>query len=251
MKHCLKLIIIVCAVFVIQNSRAQERTITLTNNFDKIIVSPHIEAIFIHGTKPSIEVQSMTVSVEKLQYEIINNTLQVYLEGAKTVTESEKIENNGWKQKIPIYKNTVAKVKITYTSVDKFSLRGEEKITFVSPLDQEKCTLRIYGESEVLIKEAKLDNLRVAIYGESNLIIESGEIAKQRITAYGSSKMRSLSVDSKEAKITAYGEGTYQFNVSDRLKVTSYGEANVLYKGNPDVKKGIVIGESTIRRVNE
>ena len=63
--------------------------------------------------------------------------------------------------------------------------------------------------------------------------------------------MRSLGVESNEAKITAYGEGTYQFNVSDRLKVTSYGEANILYKGNPNLKKGIVIGESTIRRVGE
>lgn len=251
MKHCLKLIILVCTVFVIQNSRAQEKTIALTNNFDKIIVSPHIEAIFIQGTKPSIEVQSITVDVEKLQYEIVNNTLQVYLEGAKMVTENEKIENNGWKQKIPIYKNTVAKVKITYATVDKFSIRGEEKIIFESPLDQEKCTMRIYGESEVLVKEAKLNDLRVAIYGESHLVIDSGSITNQKITAYGSSKVRTLNVATKNAKVTAYGEGTYQLNVADRLKVTSYGEANILYKGTPDVKKGIVIGESTIRRVSE
>ena len=251
MKHYLKLILLVCAVFVIQTTSAQEKTITLTNNFNKIIVSPHIEAVFVQGANPNIEVQSITVATDKLKYEIVNNTLQVYLEGAKTVTKNEKIENNGYKQKNSIYKNTVAKVKITYASVEMFSLRGEEKIIFESLLNQEKCTLRIYGESEVLIKEAKLDNLRVAIYGESNLIIESGEIVKQRITAYGSSKMRSLGVESKEAKITAYGEGTYQFNVSDRLKVTSYGEANILYKGNPDLKKGIVIGESTIRRIGK
>ena len=251
MKHCFKLIILICAVFSIQNSRAQEKTITLTNNFDKIIVSPHIEAIFIKGSKPSIEIQSIIVDENKLQYEIVNNVLQVYLEGAKTVTENEKIENNGWKQKIPIYKNTVAKVKITYASVDKFSLRGEEKITFETPLDQEKCTLRIYGESEVFIKEAKLDDLRVAIYGESHLVIDSGSITNQKITAYGSSKVRALNVATKNAKVTAYGEGTYQLNVSDRLKVTSYGEANIIYKGSPDLKKGIVIGESTIRRVSE
>lgn len=251
MKHYLKLILLVCAVFVIQSTRGQEKTITLTNNFDKIIVSPHIEAVFVQGENPNIEVQSIIVATDKLKYEIVNNTLQVYLEGAKTVTKNEKNENNGYKQKKSIYKNTVAKVKITYASVDMFSLRGEEKIIFESSLIQEKCTLRIYGESEVLIKEAKLDNLRVAIYGESNLIIESGEIAKQRITAYGSSKMRSLGVESKEAKITAYGEGTYQFNVSDRLKVTSYGESNILYKGNPELKKGIVIGESTIRRISK
>ncbi len=33
------------------------------------------------------------------------------------------------------------------------------------------------------------------------------------------------------------------------LKVTAYGEATVAYKGSPDVDKGIVIGEATIRRI--
>ena len=251
MKHFFKLSLVLLTLCTIQISVAQDNNITINENFDKIIVSPHIEATFVQGKIPTIEVLSITIPREKLQYEILNNTLQVYLEGAKTVTKNEKIHNKGYKHKIPLYKNTVVKVKITYTAVDMFSLRGEEKITFESALDQDKCTLRIYGESEVLIKEAKLDDLRVAIYGESNLIIESGSIKKQKITAYGSSKMRSLNVDSKEAKITAYGEGTYQFNVSDRLKVTSYGESNILYKGSPEVKKGIVIGESTIRRVTE
>jgi len=186
MKHFFKLTLLVLTISLTQVTLGQDKNIVLNESFDKIIVSPHIEATFVHGEKPNIEVVSMTIPREKLQYEIINNTLQVYLEGAKTVTKTKKIQNNGWKRKVPIYKNTIVQVKITYTSVDMFSLRGEEKIIFESPLDQEKCTLRIYGESEVLIKEAKLDDLRVAIYGESNLIIESGKILKQKITAYGS-----------------------------------------------------------------
>ena len=250
MKHYLKLTLVLFSIISMQTVIAQQKTINITEDYNKIIVSPHIEVVFVEGNTSSIKIQSITEPIEKLKYEVVNKTLQVYLEGAKTVTENKKVKNNGWKQKKPIYKNTVAKIKLTYSPVEIFSIRGEEKITFESPLDQEKCTLRIYGESEVLIKDAKLDDLRVAIYGESNLIIESGEITKQKITAYGSSKMRSLNVNSKEAKITAYGEGTYQFNVSQRLKVTSYGEANILYKGNPELKKGIVIGESTIRRVN-
>jgi len=249
MKQYLYLVVVV--FMLTQITSAQEKTIPLKDNFDKIIVSPHIEAVFVQGTSPKIEVESIIEPIEKFRYEIVNNTLQVYLVGAKTVTKNKKNTDNGWKKNVPIYKNTVAKVKITYTSVAMFSLRGEEKITFASKLNQNKCTLRIYGESEVLIKDAKINDLKVAIYGESNLVIESGIIGKQRITAYGSSKMRSLNVDSKEAKITAYGEGTYQFNVSDRLKITAYGEANILYKGEPDVRKGIVIGESTIRQIGK
>ena len=245
LRHIVALLIIAVTF----NSNAQEKIISLTNNFDKIIVSPHIEANFIKGSEPSISVESIIVPIEKLQFEIINGTLQVYLEGAKTYTKSKKEDKNGWKQNKPLYKNTIAKVTITYVDVTMFSVRGEEKINFNSPLKQKKCVLRIYGASEVTIKEAILDELRVAIYGSSDLMIQSGNIHKQRITAYGSSNVRTSDVESSEAKITSYGDGTFQFNVSDRLKVTSYGEANILYKGSPEIKKGIVIGESTISRI--
>lgn len=231
------------------NVTAQEKTFTLTNNFDKIIVSPHIAADFVKGEQSSIVIESMTEPMEKFQYELKNGTLQVYLEGAKTITKNEKHYENGWKMKKPIYKNTVAKVTITYTDVETFSVRGEEKIRFVSPLAQESCTLRIYGASEVVISEAQLENLNVAIYGESDLSIEKGTITKQRITAYGASNVRSANTEAKDGKITAYGDGTFQFNVSDRLKITSYGEATILYKGNPTIKKGIVIGEATISKI--
>lgn len=250
MKQHLQLAFLLVLFLTIPIATAQEKTIAITDNFDKIIVSPHIEVEFVIGAEPKIEVQEITVPIEKFNYEITDKTLQVYLEGAKTVTKHEKYKHNGWKQKVPIYKNTIAKIKVTYTNVDVFSLRGEEKITFESPLDQDKCTLRIYGESEVLVKKAKLNDLRVAIYGESHLVVDAGTITNQKITAYGSSKIRTLNVATKNAKVTAYGEGTYQLAVSDRLKVTSYGEANILYKGSPDLKKGIVIGESTIASVS-
>ena len=251
MKIPIKPIFLFLTIFSMQLVTAQEKTISITDDYNKIIVSPHIEVEFVQGTKSSVEVQEITVGIDKFKYEIIDKTLQVYLEGAKTTTKHKKYKHNGYKQKVPLYKNTVAKIKITYAAVDIFSLRGEEKITFESPLEQEGCTLRIYGESEVLIKEAKLKDLRIAIYGESHLVIDGGSITNQKITAYGSSTVRTLNVATKNAKVTAYGEGIYQLAVSDRLKVTSYGESKVLYRGAPELKKGIVIGEATIASVSE
>lgn len=251
MKNRLPFLIALLTILSLPLSQAQEKTISPTATFNKIIVSPHIEAVFVKGSSAKIEVEQINVPIEKFNFEISNKTLQVYLEGAKTVTKHKKYNHNGWKQRVPIYKNTVARVKITYVDVNVFSIRGEEKITFESPLEQAECTLRIYGESEVLVKQAKLDDLRIAIYGESHLVVDAGSITNQKITAYGSSKVRTLNVATKNAKVTAYGEGTYQLAVSDRLKVTSYGEANVLYKGAPDLKKGIVIGESTIASVSQ
>ena len=40
----------------------------------------------------------------------------------------------------------------------------------------------------------------------------------------------------------------FKFNLSKKVKVTSYGEATVLYKVAAQLKRKIVIGKSTIRK---
>lgn len=228
---------------------AQE-IINIKENFDKIIVSPHIEVKFKKGTEASILIDDINVEREKFLYEIEKGTLQVYLEGAKTYTKNKKIVQNGYDRKIPLYKNRVVQLTITYTDVSIFSLRGEEKISFLSPLVQEECKLRIYGKSEVYINEIDVDLLKVSIYGDSFLSMEKGSIYKQKITSYGASKIMAADVETIDTKITSYGDGVFQLNAKDRIKVTCYGEATVLYKGDAQLKKGIVIGESKIKKIS-
>ena len=235
-------------LFLNSNLHAQ-KTINLDSDFDKIVVSPHIEAIFKKGNEPSIEIVNINVPIEKFSYELYKGTLQVYLEGAKTYTKNKKIVIRNAERKVPLYKGRVAKVIITYTDVKIFSLRGEEKINFQTPLVQRECTLRIYGKSEVTINTVEVDRLDVSIYGDSLLNMEKGSIQKQKITAYGASTVMASDVISEETKLTVYGDGIFKFNVSEKIKVSSYGEATVLYKGDAVLKKGIVIGESTIRKV--
>lgn len=230
------------------NISAQEKSIDITSDFDKIIVSPHISVDFVQGNKASVVVNNISVPIEKFNYEIKGKTLKVYLEGAKSTTKHEKVYHDGWKQKVPIYKNNVAHVTITYVNVDTFSIRGEENIAFNSPIQQEDLTLRIYGESEVKINEVDLQDFRVTIYGASEIDIDKGTIQKQRYKAYGESIVNAENVESNDTKVTVYGDGTFHFNVNNRLKVTSYGEADVLYKGDPEVRKGIILGEAKISR---
>lgn len=170
--------------------------------------------------------------MEKFNYELENGTLQVYLEGAKTYTKNKKVIIRDQERKVPLYKNRVVKLTIVYVDVKIFSTRGAEKITFQTPLIQNDCRLSIYGKSEVTINSIKVDKLYVSIYGDSFLTMEKGTINKQKITAYGASKIIASDVISKETKITAYGDGIFQLNASERIKVTSYGEATILYTGN-------------------
>jgi len=244
----LKLSILLIILVTISSHLKAQETIKLTQNFDKVIVSPHIEVTLQKGNTPSIVIEDINVARNKFQYELNNGTLQVYLEGAKTYTKNKKITSKNYQTKVPLYKNRVVKLIITYTDVKIFSLRGEEKITFQN-LHQQECKLRIYGKSEVTINNISVNKLDISIYGDSFLKIENGTINKQKIAAYGASKVMAVSVITKETKLTAYGDGVFQLNASNKLKVTSYGEATVLYKGNAQLKKGLVIGDATINRI--
>ncbi|WP_435802512.1 head GIN domain-containing protein [Polaribacter sp.] len=244
-----KLSILFMSLLCMYSNLNAQKIIKLDSDFDKIIVSPHIEAVFKKGNELSIDIVDINVPIEKFNYELYKGTLQVYLEGAKTYTKNKKIVIRNTERNVPLYKGRIAKVIITYTDVKIFSLRGEEKISFQTPLIQKECTLRIYGKSEVMINTLEVDRLDVSIYGDSLLNMETGSIKKQKITAYGASTVMASDVISEETKLTAYGDGIFKVNASEKIKVSSYGEATVLYKGDAVLKKGIVIGESTIRKI--
>ncbi len=234
-------------LFVIANSIAQNKE---TKPFNSVIISPHIEATFEKGDKEMVIIETINVSKDKFNIEVKGKELHLYLEDAKITTPTEKVTTNGIKRNIPIYSQTEVKVKVIYKSANSFTLRGEEKFAFESPLKQEKLNLHIYGESKTKINEVAIANLIVKIYGESTLEIQKGFIKNQKFTAYGESTVNTLGVTNVTTKITAYGEGDYKVNTENDLKVTAYGEAYIGYKGSPNIRKGIIIGDATIESIN-
>jgi len=226
---------------------AQTKTIPV-EHFKKIIVSPHIQVNFVQGDKESVRIESISVSEDKLNVEVSGSTLRIYLEGAKMVTKSEKSDDYEGKQ--DIYDGNIVKATVTYKTLQELSLRGEQKFICESPLELDKFVLTIYGESNVQLTKVKIKNLNTTIYGESYLEIKSGSIGRHKIIAYGESEVNATEVDTKTAKVTAYGEANIRLMVADELKVTSYGEADISYTGDANVKKGIVIGDATIKKIN-
>lgn len=247
-RTCLAILPIIALLLFSNISNAQSKVFEV-ENFDEIIISPHIEVVFREGNKESVTIESSTVPMEKLNVLVKNNTLSVYLDGAKITSDKRKEKINGNIQKKSIYKGTVVRAIITYKKLKSIDLRGEEKFVFENNIKSENLHLNIYGESQVYIKEVAIENLQASIYGESYLEINKGTITNQKFTSYGESKVNVSSINNEETKLTAYGDGVFQFNISKKLKITSYGEATIIYSGNPEVKKGIVIGETKITQV--
>ncbi len=227
---------------------AQEKEVKVSS-FNKVIISPHIEVTFIKGDQEMVVVEDSDVPLEKLNIEVDGRTLKIYLHGAKTYTKSKKVKYDGYKGRHELYSGTQVTATVIYKDLKDLEVRGEELVKLESPLVQDQFDLALYGESDVLIKSAELDDLMVALYGESTLKIEEGEVRYQKYKAYGESEVDALGITNSSAKITAFGESEFRISVSDRLKVTSYGEADVQYRGNPSIDKGVVLGENSITKI--
>jgi len=227
---------------------AQTKTVNV-DPFEKIIISPHIEVELVQGSEESVVIENAKVSLDKINIKVEGNTLRVYLDDAKTVTKSERVSTDKWKGKKSIYNGTMATAKITYKTLKNLSIRGEEIVKVKSAMEQDDLKLSIYGESKVYFADLTLQELNVSIYGESYLEISEGKVERQVFRAYGESEVNTSEMGNSETKITAYGESNFRVNVSDRLKVTCYGETTINYTGDADVDKGIVIGEAEIRKI--
>ena len=228
---------------------AEAQKVITVKAFEKVIVSPHIEVVLIEGDEESVKIENAKVSDDKINIEVEGKTLRLYLDGAKTVTKSEKVDNAKWKGKKSIYNGTMATATITYKRLKNLSIRGEEIVKCESAIEQKNLKLAIYGESKVYFKSLTTEELTVAIYGESYLEIAAGSVDRQVYRAYGESEVNTIEMENTSTKITAYGESNFRVNVSDRLKVTCYGETTINYKGDANVDKGIVIGEAEIRKI--
>jgi ribosomal protein L31 len=243
----LKHVTIVALILIGQTLSAQTKKIVAS--FNKVIISPHIETTFVKGDEESVTIIDSTEPDDKINIEVKGHTLRVYLDDAKEFTKSEKIEKNGMKMTVPIYKGKILTILVTYKSIDDLSLRGEQKTVFESLINAEDFKLKIYGESVVLFNAVNFKEFDADIYGESQLTVKKGSIGHQKITAYGECEINLVAVDNKTSRLKAYGEAEFTVNVSERIKFTAYGEAELFYKGKAEVDRGLSIGDSKVNRI--
>lgn len=243
----LKTFFAVVLLTIVIDASAQKKAVA---HFDKVIVSPYIQTTFVQGEDESVSIDHITVDQSKLHIEVSNKTLHIYLEGAKNIPKNEKDRSKGYKETHSLYNKTTVVATITYKTLNELSIRGEEEHLCKSPIAGDEFALQVYGESKITFNEVDLQQLKTTMYGESILDIKAGSIQEQQYTCYGEGQINTLAIDGRSARITAYGEADLKLNVSDRLKITAFGEAKVHYKGDPEIVKGLNFGEVSLVKMD-
>jgi hypothetical protein len=245
-KSALKYLLFLPVILLAQFSFGQ----THVTHFNKVIVSPNIAVTFVEGNDESVTVEKSSVSNDKIHIEVTNNVLRIYLDGQKDFPKHEKSFENGYKEKHPVYKGTVVTATVSYKTLNALSIRGEETQVCKSLLKQDNFKLKIYGESPVIFEQVELVNLQATLYGEGSLEVKSGTIRDQNFIAYGDSEVKNFAINGTTAKITAYGDANFQVNASEAIKITAFGDAKLQYKGNPEIKRGLNIGDVQIDKMD-
>jgi putative autotransporter adhesin-like protein len=244
-----KLSIILAASTVVLGTGVSYAQTTLVRHFHKVIVSPFIEVRFVQGYEESVTINQSTVDTNKLHVEVSGGTLRLYLDGAKDYPHhQDDYGRNGW-QGHELYPRRAIVATVVYRTLDGLSLRGEENFLCPSRLAVKRFRLRLYGESKVEFSEVYIDKMRTTMYGEGGLDIKAGRVDQQYYTCYGEGKINTTAIRGAEAKVTTFGETEFRVNVSDLIKIVSFGEAKVCYAGSPDIVKGIHFGGVTLERL--
>lgn len=240
--------ILMLTMVLIINGNVFSQTIN-TGRFHKVIISPYIEAAFIEGNEEQVVVNRSAVDADKLNVETNNGTLRIYLDGAKEIPRNTR-ENREHGHNRDLYPKSAVSVTIYYRHLNALSLRGEESFACKSPLSTKSFDLKLYGESAITFTEVDFGEMHTVIYGESSIHIQSGNIDKQSYTCYGEGKVNATEITSEEAKLTSYGEANFRMNVSGRIRISSFGESRLRYKGNAQIVKGINVGGVDVARLD-
>jgi hypothetical protein len=246
MKNSLKSLFIITAILLTTVVNAQELQKNL-ESFNKIIVSPKINVVLKKGERESIRVRYSNVSPDKINIEVNNNRLRIYLDEARFVEKHRNTHSENYSSNMSIYHDATITAYVTYVELKVLDVRGEEEVTCESAIDTDKFKLKVYGEAEITIASLHARRFKAVLYGENKLKIKEGQAGHQRYRLYGENKIDSRAFASETISTTIYGEGRLSVNASDEIRINAFGEPQVNVIGNSHISRGIIIGKADIR----
>lgn len=221
-------------------ANAQHKT-EMVSDFEKIVIGPYIKADLVQGSKQSIKVISNNISKDMLVINVNNKTLDIYVKGAKS-SYNEKIERS-------VNGEVNIKIEITYKELEDLTIKGNEKVNFKSDLISSNFNFKGEGNGSLLLKSINVKDLKGQLYGNFTISALEGEVDNQSFKIYGNAEIAFSDVVSKRAKLTMYGNNKVYLNVTDYFKTSGFGNYQVRYKGNPEIKKGISIGKGVVEKI--
>jgi hypothetical protein len=217
-------------------------------SFHSVIASPRIHLILEQGDKEEIRLVYNNVSEDKINIEVKKKTLRIYLDNARVTEKQERI---GRYHKRGIYEGASVTAYVTYRDLKNLQIRGNQELTCNGNLSADKLVLKAYGENDITLASIHAGYFKTSLYGENRLRVKGGKADFQKYRLFGENKIDSQDLKSFAATANTYGESKVRLTTHDQLRVNALGESEISYAGGAHISRGLVLGNTTIRRLNE
>jgi len=240
--------LVVFALFVLGSGVAMAQEINQDlKSFNKIVVSPKVNLILEKGDKESLRLTYSDVEAEKINIKVKGNTLSIYLDDARVTEKTERVSQH---ERRGIYRDVSVTAYVTYVDLKSLEIRGDQELTCNGPIDTKKFKLKAYGENEIRFASLKTETFKTTMYGRNDLKIKAGETDYQKYRLFGENKIDTQALSSHDATTNIYGESKVKLTTQGELRVTSFGESEVTYSGNAQISRGLILGKTSIEKLN-
>ena len=237
------LLLLIMALFSCPSS-AQEISQPL-KEFDKIQVSPFISLVLEEGETEHIRIEYAGIEPEKINYSVRGKKLRIYLDEAKYTGKTEEVFSGGHWQELPVYRNVKITAYVSYKSLKKLQIRGEEKVSCSDSIRSRNFKISMFGESRADLAFVQADRLVVNAFGENNLIIRSGDAGFLKFRLFGENKIKTDGMYTERISTGFFGESIMDIYSVGEISLWGVGEADVRYSGHPQLDR-FILGEADI-----
>jgi Putative auto-transporter adhesin, head GIN domain len=215
--------------------------------FNHLIISPYVELELQPGDTEAVRVEYSGVPASEVRIVQNGRTLHIYLREAKLWPRYRRGEEP-WEGRNEVYRQARVKAYVTYKTLRKLELRGEQRVKLDEKLTGDRFTLRLYGETRVTLASIETKHLKVKLFGENQLRIVQGRADFQKYKVYGENEVQVKDLMGGRIKTALFGENNLFLNASERISVMSFGESEIEYVGEAELNRSLVFGRNRIRR---
>jgi hypothetical protein len=217
---------------------AQEQMAPEVTSFSKVVVSDKVNLVLEEGNTPALRLSYVGVDQEDIVVKSKGQKLEIYLEGCR----------NGCGDNVyQAYQHAEIIAYVTYTSLTKLIVKGDNEVISLSPIQTDRFILRSYGDNNISLKEVRADFWKTAFYGDSRLTVEEGKVNTLKVKTYGDHDIQLQDVISRVSKVHALGDNQVRLQADNKIYLTVLGDANIQYLGAPSVGKRLVLGDLSLK----
>lgn len=236
------LILLSCVTLAAQ---AQDEIVKDLKPFTSIIASPRVNLILTKGDQEHIRLVYHDVSKGKINIEVHQKTLHIYLDDARKVEKMASYTDR-YSRRRSMYAGVSITAYVTYKDIESLEIRGNQELTCNDALEADEFRLKAYGENTINLASLKTDFFKASLYGQNILNIRKGRVVEQKYKLYGENRIDTHDMRSAFASASIFGEGNVRINTSEEVRVDAFGEPSIYVNGGAHVNKRLVFGRTAI-----